>query len=71
MFIHVCSFSQLPSSIETLKKHILLLFDRLEKGGKLTVTPTSPSAASGGSSSHGPSSAAPSKSSSRSSRQEK
>eukprot|EP01032_Pedospumella_encystans_P011289 gene11289-13134_t len=62
---------ELPSSIETLKKHILLLFDRLEKGGKLTVTPTSPTAAGGGASSHAHSSAAPSKGSSRSSRQEK
>lgn len=35
---------QLPNSIDTLKKHLLLLFDRLEKGGRLIT-----SSAAGGS----------------------
>jgi hypothetical protein len=28
---------QLPANTDTLKKHLLLLFDRLEKGGKLQL----------------------------------
>ncbi len=75
VYIILFSFPQLPSSIDTLKKHILLLFDRLEKGGKLSVTPASSApagaGAGGGSSVHAHNSAAPSKGSSRSSRQEK
>jgi hypothetical protein len=36
----LCYPPQLPSSIDTLKKHLLLLFDRLEKGSRL-IAPSS------------------------------
>lgn len=41
LYICVPICLQLPSNTETLKKHLLLLFDRLEKGGRLVSTTTS------------------------------
>jgi hypothetical protein len=43
----MCCYLQLPANTETLKKHLLLLFDRLEKGGRLVTSTTSAGAAAG------------------------
>lgn len=46
---------QLPSGTDTLKKHVLLLFDRLDKGGKLSTTASPAGAGGAGANVSGPS----------------
>jgi hypothetical protein len=43
----MCCYLQLPANTETLKKHLLLLFDRLEKGGRLVTPGTTAGAGAG------------------------